>query len=281
MDETERRIHMKKTICICMIVAALSLTGCADHAANNRNEETLPAQLPEQESEDSSQEEQAVPVSQMDYDSFRNRMTAEEWEGFEQYFPVLKENVPFELADFGYYTMLDRDGKVTEEEEEAVFYRYDPREVTDLCRYVTAYAENDIEEMMIREIRIFDLDGDGIQELILEWTPVGDYLILHCENEKFYGWEIMYRSFEILQTSGIYLSSGGAACNHWQHIRFDQGSWLEEELAAEDWGEYFIGGEPVEEAAYLQQTAAYQTGDVTGYKPRLRSVSDDDPIRLR
>ncbi len=206
---------MKKTICICMIVAALSLTGCADHAANNRNEETLPAQLPEQESEDSSQEEQAVPVSQMDYDSFRNRMTAEEWEGFEQYFPVLKENVPFELADFGYYTMLDRDGKVTEDDGNAVFYRYDPRKVTDLCRYVTAYAENDIEEMMIREIRIFDLDGDGIQELILEWTPVGDYLILHCENEKFYGWEIMYRGFEILQTSGIYLSSGGAACNHW------------------------------------------------------------------
>ena len=55
----------------------------------------------------------------------------------------------------------------------------------------------------------------------------------------------------------------------------------EAELAAEDWGEYFIGGEPVEEAAYLQQTAAYQTGDVTGYKPKLCSIPDDDPILLR
>lgn len=296
--------RIKILICIFMIMTALTFAGCADQTVHDgeENAHQTQTQTPVPESKDDSRKEETqqqpakpdakpetetepetksetesemttdnygpVKVSQIDYDSFQSRMTDEEWEGFKQYFPVLKENAAFELTDFGEYTALDKDGSITEDSINTVFRRYDPKETTDLSRYVKAYAENDIEEMMIREVRVFDLDQDGIQELIVEWTPVGDFLVLHCENEKFYGWEIMYRGFEVLQTSGVYLSSGGAACNHWKHIRFDSGSWIEETLAVEDWGEYYISGEAVDEDTYLRQIDTYQTGDVTGYEPK-------------
>lgn len=213
-----------------------------------------------------------VPVTQLDYDSFQSRMTKEEWESFQQYIPVLKENAAFELTRFEYdnYTRLDKDGEVTEEEESAVFLVYDYREMTDLSGYLKVYADRGItdpDEMMIYEVQVFDLDGDGIQELILYWGYAWDVLVLHRENEKFYGWETVYRGFEILQTSGAYVASGGALCNDWRRIRFDQGTWIAEVLASIEGDKYFIGGEEADETAYQQQSAAYETGKVTSYRP--------------
>lgn len=305
----------------------LTLSGCADDTAHDREEETQQTQMPEQESEDNYQKKQdippqaaeavtdveaeaeteeknqagveaetknedgaenqadaenetkwitdpyePVPVTQLDYDSFQSRMTKEEWEGFQQYFPVLKEDASFELTRFDYdsHTMFDKDGKITEEEESAVFLVYDSREMTDLSGYLKAYADRGItdpDEMMIYEVQVFDLDGDGIQELILYWGSAGDVLVFHYEDGKFYGWETVYRGFEILQTSGAYVTSGGALCNHWQRIRFDQGTWIAEVLASIEGDKYFIGGEEVDETAYQQQSAAYETGKMTSYRP--------------
>lgn len=72
----------------------------------------------------------------------------------------------------------------------------------------------------------------------------------------------------MLQTNGTYRGSGGADCNSWKHLRFDNGSWIEEEFAVADWGEYSINGEAVDEDTFRQQMDAYKTGDVTGYKPK-------------
>ena len=92
-------------------------------------------------------------------------------------------------------------------------------------------------------------------------------MILHCENGEFYGWVIMYRGFEGLQTNGVYVSSGGAGSNCWKRIRFDDGSWMEEVLLEEDWGEYWVGGEAVDADAFWPQVDFYETEDVTRYEP--------------
>lgn len=222
------------------------------------------------ESDTTSENDEPVSITQIDYDSFQSQMTKEEWEGFQQYFPVLKKNAAFELTSFDYdnYTLFDKDGKVTENETNAVLRKYNSKEMTDMDRYVKADAESSIEELTVYKVQVFDLDRDGIQELILEWEPLGDFLILHRENEAFYGWETVCRGFEVLQTSGVYISSGGAACNHWQRLRFNQGNWIEESLAVQDWEEYYINGEAVDEDTFWQQVHSYETGDVTTYKPK-------------
>lgn len=214
-----------------------------------------------------------VPVTQMDYDSFRSQMTKEEWESFQQYFPVLKENAAFELTPDKYYnyTMLDKDGEITTDETNVVFYRYDFHEATDLSRYAKTCEDRGItepDEMMIYEVQVFDLDRDGIQELILYWGSAGNVLVFHYEDGKFYGWETVYRGFEVLQTSGVYIASGGAAYNDCRQIRFEQETWIAEILASVEGDKYFIGGEEINETAYQQNISSYKTGDVTTYKPK-------------
>lgn len=210
-----------------------------------------------------------VKVSELDYDSFQDRMTAEEWEGLQMYFPVLRENAAFELA--GNYEELNRDGKPVENGEYVLFYRYTFQKMTDIDSYVGQYAGDGIEEMLVQNVQVTDLDGDSVQELILQWTPVGDYLILHLEKEAFYGWEIMLRGFEALQTNGAFIGSGGAGANKWLTLQFDHGSWQEEVLAEEDWGEYYLRGEKVDEAAFHKQVDSYWTEYVTEYEPKQRT----------
>lgn len=72
----------------------------------------------------------------------------------------------------------------------------------------------------------------------------------------------------MLRTSGIYISSGGASCNSWQQIRFDNGIWIEDTLAEMCQDEYYIGGEAVDEDTFRQQIDTYETEEVTGYEPK-------------
>lgn len=210
----------------------------------------------------------SVDISELDYDSFQSRMTEEEWEGFQQYFPVLKENAEFWYADFG--EELNKDKEPLKDGEYHLYSRYASEKIMDISRYVEMYSGNGDVEWKVEDVRVFDLDGDGVQELIIQWTPVGENLVLHRENEEFYGWSINYRGFEALQTNGIFISSGGAGSNWWKQIRFENGSWLEEVLFEEDWGEFYVNGEETDEDTFFQLVNDSETGDVTRYEPMRR-----------
>lgn len=300
-----RRIKvMKVLICIYIVAMVLPFVACANHTDYDRNEEVSRTQINISEQESETDEEQEpeeaqettlesspeaemaaepvsetemvtdvngpVEVSALDYDSFQSRMTDEEWEGFQQYFPVLKENAVFHYTNFGDGEELNKNGEPKNKGEYLLYERYRSEETMDINRYVENYSESGI-EWNVEDIRVFDLDGDGVQELIIQWTPVGYVLVMHCEEGEFYGWEIMYRGFESLRTNGVYISSGGARYNCWQRIRFDNGSWLEEVLFEEDWGEYYVGGEAVDEDTFVQQEADFfETEEVTRYEPIRR-----------
>lgn len=291
---------IKVLICICIFAMVLPFTACADHTDYDENEEVSQMQINISEQERELAEEQeaeeapektleagpeaeivaesepeiemmtdfyeSVEVSELDYDSFQSRMTDEEWKGFQQYFPVLKENAVFHYSDLGDEEVLNKSGEPLKEGEYRLYARYTSEETMDINCFTESYCGDDI-RMEVEDIRVFDLDNDGMQELIIQWTPVGDLLILHCENGEFYGWVIMYRGFEGLQTNGVYVSSGGAGSNCWKRIRFDDGSWLEEVLLEEDWGEYFVSGEAVDADAFWPQVDFYETEDVTRYEP--------------
>ncbi len=229
----------------------------------------------------------SVAVSELDYDSFQSRMTDEEWEGFQQYFPVLKENAAFHYTSFGDGVELNKNKEPLKGGEYLSYERYASEEVTDINRFVEAHSENDNIEWNVENIRIFDLDADGVQELIIEWTPVGEILVLHREKEEFYAWEIMYRGFEMLQTNGIYISSGGAGANSWKRISFDNETWLEEILLEEDWGKFYANGEAVDEDTFLEQLHTFETEEVTIYEPmrcmkgvaKIRNATEDGVMK--
>ncbi|MBD5555027.1 MAG: hypothetical protein HDQ95_06725 [Roseburia sp.] len=269
---------MKVFICICIFAMVLPFAACVNHTDYDGDEETQEMTLEsgseaeivvesEPETEMMTDLYGPVEVSEMDYDSFQSRMTDEEWEGFQQYFPLLKENVVFHYTDFGDGEELNKNGESRKEDEYKLYERYMSEETMDINRYVESYSEDGVTKMKVEDIRVFDLDGDGVQELIIQWTPVGDLLVLHCEKGEFYGWEIMYRGFESLQTNGVYIGSGGTRSNRWQRIQFDNGSWLEEVLLEEEWGEYYVGGEAVDEDTFWQQVDFYETEEVTRYEP--------------
>lgn len=209
-----------------------------------------------------------VEVSALDYDSFQSRMTDEEWEGFQQYFPVLKENAVFHYADFA-GEELNINGEPLNEGKYVWYERYRSEETMDIERYVKYDSEDGVFEWKVEDIRVFDLDGDGVQELIIQWAPGGiaNLLVLHCEKGEFYGWEIMYRGFESLQTNGVYISYGGGGSFRWKRIRFDNGNWLEEVLLIEEGGEFYVSGEAVDEDTFWQQVDFYETEEVPRYEP--------------
>lgn len=244
-----RKKLLKVLLGIYIVAIAVPFAACANHTDYDGNE--------------------LVEVSALDYDSFQSRMTDEEWEGFQQYFPVLKENAVFHYTDFGDGEELNKNGEPKNKGEYLLYERYRSEETMDIKRYVKYNSEDGVFEWKVEDIRVFDLDGDGVQELIIQWAPGGiaNLLILHCEKGEFYGWEIMYRGFEGLQTNGVYVSSGGAGANRWKRIRFDNGSWLEEVLFEENWGEYYVNGEAVDEDTFWQQVDFYETEEVPRYEP--------------
>lgn len=220
-------------------------------------------------------EYEPVSFSEIDYDSFEKRMTEEEWESLQIYFPVLREGVPFEWTDFGSQTALNSDGTVKENgEERAASYRYIPGGITDLEKFSETY-ETDEAEVKVIEVSLCDLDEDGTQELIMELTPVRDFLILHHENGNFYGFYIMYRGFESLQTNGVYISSGGAGYNEWKKIRYENGIWMEEILAEMDMQDLYLMGQKTDDETFFKQIESYRTGDVTGYPPKTEIKATD------
>lgn len=281
-------------ICIYIFAMVLLFAACANHTDYDGNEEVSQAQIniSEQESETDKEQEPeeaqettlklnpeteraadtngTAEVLELDYDSLQSRMTDEEWEGFQQYFPVLKENAVFHYTDFGDGEELNINGEPWNKGEYVWYERYMSEETMDIKRYVENYSWG--VEWKVEDIRVFDLDGDGVQELIIQWAPVGiaNLWVLHCEKGEFYGWEIMYRGFEGLQTNGIYISSGGAGSNRWKRIRFDNGSWLEEVLLIEEWGEYYVSGEAVDEDTFWQQVNFYEAEEVTRYESEFQ-----------
>lgn len=219
-----------------------------------------------------------VAVFQLDYRSFQDAMTDEEWGDFTLYFPILKDEMPFEWANWDSQTPLDRDGRVTAWGEWNTFYQYTPDSRTDIREFAERYNIDDTEYGKIMEVLLFDLDGDGIRELILQWTPrgVGDYLILHYEEGNYYGLLLPMRGF-FLQASGVY-TSGSGGNHYYRRLRFEDGDWIAESLAVYTYGSagprYYIDGEIVDEDTFSAYTKACETGDATVYYPKERREGD-------
>ena len=68
-----------------------------------------------------------------------------------------------------------------------------------------------INAINVQGVALCDIDSDETYELILYISFLGGHFVIFDQyNDKIYGADKFYRTFELLQTNGVYIGSGGA-----------------------------------------------------------------------
>lgn len=81
----------------------------------------------------------------------------------------------------------------------------------------------DIEDGALSRFTLMDLDNDGADELILEYSVAQypySYFLLHCTDEKIYMYDLGLRSFNCLRTDGTFEYASSAMDNGIARVDF-------------------------------------------------------------
>lgn len=199
-------------------------------------------------------------ISHINFDFFEDKMDNDTWNALQVYIPVLQGGDDFTLSMEAF------------DHEIASYEKINGR--TDLHEFFLLNGETG-NPITINQFSVFDIDSDGTQELIVCFDNLsGQYLVFHEENGAFYAATFVYRGLQCLFPNGIYFASGGAGCLHWRTLSFENGRFIESELASSDWNtdklyqEYKIEGEAVGEDTYAAwEQAHFLQFSVPWYQP--------------
>ena len=110
--------------------------------------------------------------------------------------------------------------------------------------YENAYGAEDPEEQIdmiwrVKSFSLFDLDGDGVSELVLalrwseerEWED--DFVVFTCYDGKVVASEVVLRGFNVLRADGTFYFSGGAADAGAARAHFENGVLVTDEFLRE------------------------------------------------
>ena len=76
----------------------------------------------------------------------------------------------------------------------------------------------------IEQFTVFDLDGDGAPEVLIELSATGDRIVFHYEKGEMYGFVIPYRGMTDLKKDGTADGSGGADDSSISKFQFKNGT---------------------------------------------------------
>ncbi|WP_298030147.1 hypothetical protein [uncultured Dysosmobacter sp.] len=132
--------------------------------------------------------------------------------------------------------------------------------------------EDPPETLTLDRLAVQDVDGDGELELVLLFQDGAyQYLILRREGETVYGTSMGVRWFEELQTSGVYIGSGGAGDHTYHRMTFEDGRFADRELARKVEGAsgavYTLDGQETTKEAFDGWYAENMPGGVIWYAP--------------
>lgn len=96
--------------------------------------------------------------------------------------------------------------------------------------------------------RIYDLDGDGYNEVVLH-NP-GGWLILHYEDNKVYGFRYFERGMNGIYSSGMFTGSAGAAYTTFSTMSFKKDSFKVTHASIWDNGKVIIDGKETTQDEY-------------------------------
>lgn len=191
----------------------------------------------------------------IDFGAYTNTLNAEDYASLSRFFPVLQEDASFSV---GYAPSADESWVA----QETTLDRF-RKETESMAMYT--------EPPKISSFALCDMEQDGERELILAFdNAAGTFLILHQNEDVFQGVIMYTREFQMLQTNGIYNSTGGAAINERQRMTFEDGAVQitilahEESVSGEE--KYWIGGKEVTRSEYNNWANSNSPGEVTWYK---------------
>ena len=107
----------------------------------------------------------------------------------------------------------------------------------------------DDEVVAIDSYRVFDLDQDGYNEIVL-YLLGNSKLILHYEDNKVYGFMYFDRGIEAIYSSGMFAGSAGASYGTFSNISFVKDSFKVIHAAIYDNGKTIIDGKEKPQEEY-------------------------------
>lgn len=238
----------------------------AESTAEDQTEpevETL-AETQEEASSDRTHYQNRCPaIGDVDWEAYQRILSDEDYAVLQDYFSVLREEVPFTWTANAYYDEDEAEKRTVTLDE--FFYILNNELIWD----------DDSDESWLDSIAFCDLDRDGGMELILSLASIdGHYLILKEESGQYYGTDKVYRGFEALQTNGVYVSSDGAEDNYFLQMCFEDGAFREIFLGRVYYGAYYMGDvETADEEVFQEWLEGILSGDVLYYKPQAKNES--------
>jgi hypothetical protein len=107
------------------------------------------------------------------------------------------------------------------------------------------YLGNVEPEYHVTHFMIVDMDGDGLEEVVLECSP-GASQVLHYEDGEVYSYQFGTRAMKRIHINGIYDASGGAASNYYFRLtNLNKDGYTEEMIAKMKDDYYEVEGEEV------------------------------------
>lgn len=199
-----------------------------------------------------------IPISKVDFVSYQDELSGEDWQALSSFFPILLEGRTFKATHCPY-----PDGYTDDFEEYSI---------NDL--YESWYPEYP-DEFILKEFSLCDLTGDGQKELVLYSDfGIGLYFVFHKEGDDFYAVYMPARWFEFFQKNGIYIGSGGAGTFYFRRLHFLRNVFWEEEIAMYTEGYCEIGGEEVSVAEMETWADKMMVGEAVWYDAKAVKMQD-------
>ena len=241
------------------LAASLLLTACAAPAEDG--EEAAPAA--DGEAPVSQEEADTVPEPRnllpgLDVSGLETSMPEADFAAFQAYLPVLTGEESFHWVAGPYDGHPDGDWEPFDADMAAVYDRF--------------WGHDDVEDppgtLTLDRLAVADIVGDAEPELVLLLQDRGyQFLVFHREDGEVYGMSFVYRRFESLQKTGVYMGSGGVSASYYYQLSFHDGRFWGEQLGEKIGDDCVLNGRKVGEAEFDAWYAANMTSDVTWYSP--------------
>lgn len=106
--------------------------------------------------------------------------------------------------------------------------------VSEFCAQLGSWMgiQNKSELPKAARYTVLDMDGDGQEELVVEFTGIGSLprLVLGRFDGEIYGFIYYIRQMNFIKQDGTFYYSGGIGNRGWGRLRRDGGEWVTEEL---------------------------------------------------